>query len=807
MLEYTGLSSGEAQERLKQFGYNKVENHKKLTDIDIFINQFKNPYLLLLLFTAFLSLSLGEKIDATIIIFIVLLGVVLDFWQERTAYRTVEKLLSMVKTYVTVIRDGKGVNIPIEEVVPDDIVVLTAGNIVPADMVLLESKDLFINESLLTGEPYPVEKKSSDKLFMGTHVVSGFSIAKVEKTGEDTQYGQLIKRVELGKEETDFERGLRRFGYSLLEISTVLILIVFTVNAYFNRGIVESLLFSLSLGIGIAPVLLPAIVSIGLSYGAKHMARKGAIVKRLVSIQNFGSMDILCTDKTGTLTLGQMKVYDYVDINGKENKKLNIYACLNSTFQTGYQNPIDEAIKSTCDKNLSLDYKKLDEIPYDFNRRRLSILVKKEDKNIVITKGAYKEILEICDYVDIEDEIKPIGQFKDQIETVYQSYSKEGFKIIALAYKETEKDSITYEEENSMVFLGFIILFDPIREDAKDTIERLKNYGVNVKIITGDNRLVATYIAKSLGIEGEILTGEEISKLNSGALLNKVEDVSIFAELTPLQKETVVHYLKKAGFTVGYMGDGINDIAAMRAADVAISVQNAVDIAKETADIVMTSYNLNLVADAILEGRKTFLNTLKYIFMQTSSNFGNVFSIAGASLIVPFLPLLPKQVLTINMLSDTAVMSIPADNVDKDWIEKPVKWDLIFIKKFMYIFGFISSIYDYITFTFLLYILKADTEIFRSGWFLESILTQLAVLLILRTRKPFYKSKPSKLLIITVSAIFVASIILPYTVIGQILEIRPLNLETYIFVFCVIISYMITVEIGKFLFYRKIISK
>ncbi|MCX7760855.1 MAG: magnesium-translocating P-type ATPase [Hydrogenothermaceae bacterium] len=806
-MEYKGLSSIEAQNKLKQYGYNKIKNYHKLTDIDIFINQFKNPYLLLLLFTAFLSLFLGEKIDAVIIIFIVLIGVVLDFWQERTAYKTVEKLLSMVKTYATAIRDGKEIEIPIEEVVPEDIIVLNAGDIVPADMILLESKDLFINESLLTGEPYPVEKKSSDKLFMGTHVVSGFGVAKVEKTGENTQYGQLIKRVELGKEETDFERGLRHFGYSLLEIATILILIVFTINAYFNRGIIESLLFSLSLGIGIAPVLLPAVVSIGLSYGAKHMARKGAIVKRLVSIENFGSMDILCTDKTGTLTLGQMKVYSYIDITDKENERLHIYACLNAIFQTGYENPIDEAIKSTCDKNLSSSYKKLDEIPYDFNRKRLSILIKEEDKNIVITKGAYKEVLGICKYVEVENEIKPIEYFKEQIENLYFRYSKEGFKIIVLAYKETEKDSLAYADENSMILLGFIILFDPLREDAKETIERLKNYGVNVKIITGDNRLVALHIAKSLGIGEKILTGEELSKLNSGALLNIIKDITIFAELTPLQKETVVHYLKKAGFTVGYMGDGINDIAAMRASDVAISVQNAVDIAKETADIVMTSYNLNLIADAILEGRKTFLNTLKYIFMQTSSNFGNVFSMAGASLIVPFLPLLPKQVLTINMLSDTAVMSIPADSVDKDWIEKPVKWNLDFIKKFMFIFGLISSLYDYITFTFLLYILKADTYIFRSGWFLESILTQLAVLLVLRTRKPFYKSKPSKLLIITVSAIFVVSFILPYTPIGKLLELYPLNIETYIFVFCVIISYVITVEIGKFLFYRKIISK
>lgn len=805
-MNYTGLSSKVAQDRLSLYGPNIIKDSKKLRDIEILLNQFKNPYIILLLSIATLSYFLGEKTDAIIIITIILFGSILDFYQERSAYRTVEKLLSMVKVHSTVIRDGKKLEIPVEEVVYEDIIVLSAGDMVPADAILLESKDLFINESLMTGEPYPVEKRGNDTIYMGTDVVSGFAIAKVVKTGKDTAYGKLVQRLKLGKEETDFEKGIRHFGFNLLEIATVLILIVFFINTYLNRGVIESLLFSLALGIGIAPVLLPAIVNVGLSYGAKHMAKKGAIVKRLLSIENLGSMNVLCCDKTGTLTIGHMKVSKCINLMDENDQNVALLSCLNASFQTGYQNPIDEAIKIICDEKMLKKFTKLDEIPYDFGRKRLSILVKQVDKidNTIITKGAYKEVISICSFALINGRVVDISKVMESIDRIYSSYSKDGFKLIALAYRDTDKKLIDKDDEVNEIFLGFVVLEDPIREDVKDTIENLKKQGIDIKIITGDNKLVANYLAKELDLRGKVLNGDEIKNYTEDALISIVKDISVFSEVNPLQKERIVSALKKAGFSVGYLGDGINDIAAMRTADVAISVQNAVDIAKETADLVLTQYSLKMILDAVLEGRKTFANTLKYLFMQTSSNFGNVFSMAGVSVIIPFLPLLPKQVLAANLLTDTAVMSIPSDNVDKEWEEKPVRWDLNFIKKFMFVFGFISSLFDYITFFFLLFMINADSPTFRSAWFLESIFTQIAVLLVLRTKKVFFRSMPSILLVISITAISVFTVILPYTFIGNMLELKPLDPLIYLFVITITFLYIIFVEIAKTFFYKKI---
>jgi Mg2+-importing ATPase len=801
--ERLGLSTKDAEERLKNYGYNKIKEDKKLKDIELLINQFKSPYILLLLFTALLSAILGEKIDAFIIISIILLAGFLGFWQERGAYKTIEKLLSMVKTYVSVIRDGKEMEIPIEHVVPGDIVFLRAGDMIPADGVVIKGKDLFVNESLLTGEAYPVEKFEGSNLFMGTHVISGFGVMEVIKTGKDTEYGKIVDRLRLGKERTDFERGLRRFGYTLFETATVLIIIVFAVNAYYNRGIISSLLFALSLGIGITPVLLPAVISVALSYGARNMARKDAIVKRLVSIENFGSMNVLCCDKTGTLTEGKMKVFAFKDINDKDNEKIALFSYINSHFQTGYKNPIDDAIKESLKSINISEFKKLDELPYDFNRKRLSILVKKDTQNILVTKGAYFHVIEICSYAEIDGKVVNIEEVIQKIEELYTYYSCQGFKLIAVAYKQVDKDKIDFKDEKEEIFLGFVILHDPLKKDAKDLIDRLLSLGIELRIITGDNKFVAQHIAENLGFKGGVLSGDEINKISEDALIKRVKDTFIFAELSPLQKDNIVLALRKAGYVVGYMGDGINDIAAMRSADVAISVENAVDVAKESADIVFLKSDLQAIIDFVIEGRKTFLNTIKYLFMQVSSNFGNVFSMTGASFIVPFLPMLPKQVLTTNLLSDIAVMSIPSDNVDKDWIKSPKKWDIEFIKKFMIVFGLISSIFDFITFTFLLFIFKTSVELFRSAWFIESLLTQIFILLVLRTKKFFLNSNPSIFLLVNTFAISIIGFILPFTPLGKLLELKPLSIQLYIFVAIVIILYILIVEIAKKLFYKK----
>ena len=801
--EVLGLSSDQAKERLLRYGYNTVEGRKRLSDLEILLNQFKNPYYLLLLFTAILSAFLGEKTDAFVIVSIILLGSLLDFWQERGAYRTVEKLLSVVKTRATVIRDGEEKDVPLEEVVPEDAVVLRAGDMVPADGVVLQAKDLFVNEALMTGEAYPVEKTTGSTLYMGTHVVSGFGIMKVLKTGRSTEYGKVVEKLKLGKGETDFERGLRRFGYTLLEVATLLILLVFAINAYYGRGVINSLLFALSLGIGITPALLPAVVSIGLSYGARYMARKNAIVKRLASIENFGSMTVLCCDKTGTLTEGSMEVYTVKNILDEDDERIALLSYVNSCFQTGYKNPVDEAIKKSFGTLDISQFQKLDELPYDFNRKRLSVLVKKGEERLLITKGAYSHVLEVCKYAQVKEKVVEIKEVLGKIEEVYARYSGQGFKLIAVAYRLFGGESLNYEDEKDEVFLGFLILHDPLRKDAKELVEKLLSLGIELRIITGDNKLVAKYVAERIGLKGEIMSGGDFEKLSEEALVRRVRDTSVFAELTPLQKDRVVTALRKAGYVVGYMGDGINDVAAMRSADVAISVENAVDVAKETADIVLLKSDLNTVIDAVLEGRRIFINTMKYLFMQTSSNFGNVFSMAGASLLIPFLPMLPKQVLTANLLTDSAVMSIPTDRVDDDWIKSPKRWNIEFIRRFMLFFGPLSSIFDYITFIFLLYVLRVNQETFRSAWFLEGLFTQILVLLLLRTQRIFIKSKPSPLLMLTVLTVGIVGLILPFTPLGSMLELRPLPTPLYAFVLWITLLYLISVEAVKKFFYRK----
>jgi Mg2+-importing ATPase len=456
---------------------------------------------------------------------------------------------------------------------------------------------------------------------MATHVVSGFGIMKVLRTGKDTEYGKIVEKLKLGKGETDFERGLRHFGYVLLETATILILLVLTINAYYGRGVINSLLFALSLGIGITPVLLPAVFSVGLSYGARHMARKGAIVKRLASIENFGSMNLLCCDKTGTLTVGRMQIYAFKNALNEDDQKVALFAYINSYFQTGYRNPIDEAIIESMKSQSISDFEKLDELPYDFNRKRLSVLVKKGEEKLLITKGAYSHLLEVCSYAQLGGEVVELQHALKDIEKIYTDYSRMGFRLIAVAFKSIGKEHISYSDEKEEIFPGFVIMHDPLREDAKELVRELSSLGVELKIITGDNKLVAQYVAEELGLGGNIMDGNDLQNIPEEALINKVRETSVFAELSPSQKDRVVLVLRKAGYTVGYLGDGINDVSAMRSADVAISVENAVDVAKESADIVLLRKDLRTIIDAVLEGRKTFLNTMKYLFFTDKLQF------------------------------------------------------------------------------------------------------------------------------------------------------------------------------------------
>lgn len=815
-----GLSSDEAKERFIRYGANLLKPKKRSDALTLLLSQFKSPIILILLFAAGLSLFLHDSTDALIILAIVIVSGLLGFWQEKGAADAIEKLLAIVQIKVTVLRDGIPKEVPSEEIVPGDIVILSAGAGIPGDCLIIESKDLFIDEASLTGETYPVEKmpgvvpeettlaKRSNTLFMGTHVVSGTAKAAVVRNAINTEFGKVSERMKLRPPETEFEHGIRRFGYFLMEITLMLVIAIFAINVYLERYVLDSFLFSLALAVGLTPQLLPAIISINLAHGARRMALSKVIVKRLASIENFGSMNVLCSDKTGTLTEGVVHLHSAHGIDGNENKKVLLYAYLNAFYETGFANPIDEAIRKYQSFDVS-GYKKLDEVPYDFIRKRLSILVSKGDKNLMITKGALPNVLDVCSSAETsEGKIVDLTKVKEQIERQFEEFSAKGFRLLGIACQDIGPEPlITKDNETEMTFLGFLVLFDPPKPGIAETINRLKNLGVLLKIITGDNHLVASSISQQIGLSNlQILTGSELHKMSDEALLNRINDIDIFAEVEPNQKEHIILTLRKAGNVVGYMGDGINDASALHAADVGISVDSAVDVAKEAADIVLLEKDFGVLVQGVREGRMTFANTLKYVFMATSANFGNMFSMAGASLFLPFLPLLPKQILLTNLMTDFPEMTIATDSVDMEMVEKPRRWDIKFIRKFMLTFGIVSSVFDYLTFGILLLILHATTDQFRTGWFLESVISASAIVLVIRTRKPFFKSIPGKYLSMATLLVMGVTLILPFTVIGKLFGLVPLSNSFLIMLGVIVVIYIIAAEIVKKIFYKKVSS-
>ncbi len=816
-----GLSNDEVIKRQKIYGKNTLNIRKKSNNFLLFLSQFKSPIILILIFAAILSIFLGDKNDAIIILVIVAISGILSFWQEKGANNAVSELLSRVRINVSVIRNGKETEVSANSIVPGDIIILNAGDIIPGDLLLIESKDFYVNESALTGETFPVNKmpgkvekdapisKRTNALFMGTNVVSGFGKAVVVNTGTNTIFGDISKKLSLRPVENEFEHGVKRFGYFLMIVTLGLVLFILTVNIFLKRPVIDSFLFSLALAVGLTPQLLPAIISINLSHGAREMAKEKVIIKKLSSIENFGSMNILCSDKTGTLTQGSIKVYGCYDINGKNFEKVNLYSYINSYFETGFTNPIDRAIKKFKKFNID-NYEKIDEIPYDFIRKRLSILVheKNDNKNILITKGSFNDILKISKYAEDESgKIVKIQDVSGLLKEKFNSYSSQGYRVLGVAYKYFEKDSLKLdiESESEMILLGFILLYDPLKKGIVKSIENLKKIGISLKIITGDNQYVARYIADKLHLDtGNILTGEEINKISDETLVKRVNDVNIFAEVEPNQKERIILALKKAGNVVGYMGDGINDATALYNADVGISVDSAVDVAKNASDIVLLEKNLEVLEKGVIEGRKTFANTLKYVFMATSANFGNMFSMAGASIFLNFLPLLPKQILFTNLLTDIPEMTIATDNVDRDMVEKPRRWNIKFILKFMMTFGLLSSVFDYITFGVLILILNANEYLFRTGWFVESVLSASIVVLIIRSKNIFYKSRPSKYLTTAIILTAIFATVIPYTVIGNIFGFVRLPLNFLLIMLLILVIYMASAEAVKRIFYRHV---
>lgn len=812
-----GLTDSEAKRRISLYGSNLLKPKKRSDAVTLLFSQFKSPIILILLFATGLSFFLHDSVDALIILAIVLGSGFLGFWQERGAADAVEKLLAIVQIKVSVFRDGTAQKIQLEDIVPGDVVIINAGEVIPGDCLVLESGDLYIDEATLTGETYPVRKsvisvaeetplsQRKGVLWMGTHVVSGSGKALVVNTGEKTEFGKVSERLKSRPQETEFEHGVRRFGYFLMEITLMLVITIFAINAYLQHPILDSFLFSLALAVGLTPQLLPAIITINLAHGAKYMAKEKVIVKRLASIENFGSMNVLCSDKTGTLTEGVVHLHSALNVDGVANEKVLLYAYMNAFYEKGFVNPIDEAIRAYRAFDLS-KHQKLDEVPYDFVRKRLSVLIATEKAHLMITKGALKNILEVCSLAETADgQIVDVSVVQNNIERHFEEFSSKGFRTLGIAYRDIgAESSISKKHEIGMTFLGFLVLFDPPKADIAQTIESLKHLGISLKIITGDNRLVATNVSKQIGLtNGQILTGPEIKQMSDGAFQRRVIDVDILAEVEPNQKERIVLALRKAGNVVGYMGDGLNDASALHAADVSISVESAADVAKEAADIVLLEKDLRVLIQGVKAGRMTFANTLKYVFMATSANFGNMFSMAGASLFLPFLPLLPKQILLTNLMTDFPEMAIATDTVDVEMLEQPRRWDIKFIRKFMIAFGLLSSVFDFLTFGCLL-LIHATTKQFRTGWFIESVASACLIVLVIRSRRPFFKSKPGKYLLIATMVTVAASLLLPMSPLANLLEFQPLPLSFLFMLGAILISYIVAAELLKNIFYSKV---
>ncbi len=818
-----GLAPATAAEHMRRYGCNSLTaEHGHRQALWLFIERFRNPLVLILIFAALVALVVHDWLDALIVLAIVCITAVLGFIQEYRATNAVAKLRQRVSVKSTVLRGGQLLSIPSEEVVPGDIVKLAAGSLIPADAMLLEAKDFFVSQALLTGETFPVEKQPGvaaenaalvdrhNCIFMGTSVRSGTATALVVHTGKDTSFGQIADKLALRPPETEFERGLRHFGTLLVRVMLVIVLVVLAINIVLQHPTIETVLFAMALAVGLSPELLPAILTITLAHGAKNMARHGVIVKRLNAIENLGSMDVFCTDKTGTLTKGVVQLDRALDVAGQPCQAVLQHAFLNARLQTGLPNPLDEAVVaagSQAEMNMAA-YAKLDEIPYDFVRKRLSIVVQQEGdaSALMITKGALQNVLDVCDRVQIGASSEALNQsHKQAIQQRFTEWSGQGYRVLGIAQKALAAGSAaTRNDEQGLLFSGFLLFFDPPEQGVEQTLKGLRQLGVQLKIITGDNQFVARHVAEAVGIDVQrVITGTDLISMKDEALWHLAPQVTLFAEVDPNQKERIITALQKTGHVVGYLGDGINDAPALHAADVGISVDQAVDVAKEAADFVLLEHNLEVLRQGIDEGRHTFANTMKYIFITTSANFGNMISMALASLFLPFLPLLAKQILLNNFLSDIPAMGIAADNVDRDWESTPHRWDIKLIRNFMLTFGLVSTLFDLLTFAVLLYLAGAVAEVFRTGWFVESLLTELLILFVIRTSKPFYQSRAGRFLIWSSVAIICLTLALPYLPIGAVFGFVPLPPAILAAILVIAGLYLLVSEYTKRAFFRR----
>jgi len=823
-----GLTNKEAQKRLNNNGKNIVIKEVNRSIFYFIFNSLKEEFIIILLVLAVINFSLGDKIGSLVIVLIAIISILIRVLEDYSAYKFNKKLRSKIVSTTKVIRDNKELEIKVENVVVGDIISLNAGSIIPADCIVVNSKDLFVNESVFTGESIPVEKKETNKkeydnlfdiknvLYMSSSVISGTAKAIVVKTGFDTYLGKIGKEINTKKNITAFDKGMKDITNMLIKFMVVICLIILLVDGIIRSNFTEAILFAFSVAVGITPSMLPMIVNVNLTKGTKALAKKKVLVKHIESIQNLGAIDTLCTDKTGTLTENKIVLQKYIDVLGNEDNSILEYAYINSYYSSGMKNIVDRAIMIYGSKhnldNILPKYEKIDEIPFDYNRKVMSIIVRNKNTYRMITKGAMEEVLKRCTKVKVKGKEEDLTkELIDIVTNKAKEMATSGMQVLALAAKKTEKGVLSFDEnsEKEMTFIGFVAFLDSPKKDVKKVINKLRKYGVKTKILTGDNPYSTTMVASLAGINSdEILTGAEIDKLSDKALSIKVEEIDVFARLNPIQKERVVRILKSNGHVVGYMGDGINDAPSLRQSDVGLSVNTATDIAKETSDMILLEKNLEVIADGIIEGRKVYGNIIKYMKMALSADFGDVFSIMIASIFLPFLPLLPIQMLFQDFIYDFSQIGIPYDNVDEEFITFPKKWNTKGIAKFMIVMGITSSIIDvlaFLTFWHLLGYNSIDKEsYFQTAWFITSLITELMIIYNVRTSKDIFNSRPSKVLLSLTLLSSILTIVTPlllHNVLSFHFEI--LSIKFYLYLLSLVILYVLIVSIVKRIYIKK----
>ena len=832
----TGLSSETAARLLLETGPNTVAAGGRQTILQDLLHRCRNPLVIQLLVIGFVAYLMGDVRSTTVVGGMVFLSVFLSYIQEARSSRAVERLQKLVKTTVTVLRDGKEVEVPLEDIVPGDLVVLAAGNLIPADVRVLSAKDFFVSQSALTGESMPVEKNAdpnpppgrapfefTNACFMGSNVLSGSARGVVLATGAQTYFGALAQKMMARREPTSFDKGVRDFTWLMIRFMVVMVSATFLIVGLTKGNWAVALLFALSVAVGLTPEMLPMIITVCLSKGALMMARKKVIVKHLHAIQNFGAMDVLCTDKTGTLTQDHVVLERYVDVTNRSSEDVLRYAYMNSFYQTGLRNLLDRAILAHTELDVERNCRKVDEIPFDFKRRRMSVVIDYEDRHVLICKGAVEEVSAGCENYQVDDDINPlIKLIRDDLMDEYRSLSAEGYRVLAIAYREFDRSKTTFSvaDEAELILLGYIAFFDPAKDTSAKAIEALARSGVAVKILTGDNELVSRKVCHDVAMPiTKIVTGPQLAVLDDDAFARAVDEANVLARLTPDQKEKVIQTLRAKGHVVGFLGDGINDVLAMKAADVGISVDTAVDVAKESADIILLEKSLLVLEDGILEGRKVFGNIVKYIKMGASSNFGNMFSVVGGAYFLPFLPMAPIQVLVNNLLYDLSQVGIPLDNVDEEYLARPRRWNIKSIRNFMVFIGPLSSLFDYATFFLMLYFFGCAAfgapgtsaaqkthleQLFHTGWFVESLLTQTLIVHIIRTQRiPFLQSRASKPMLFTTLAVMACGAWLPFSSLGRFLGFTPLPAAYFLWLAGFLVAYGVLTHGVKMWFARR----